>query len=331
VASLADRTYAFLRDAFVVDDAFVFKVSRDGSSVVDDKRQIFAECYAIYALATYGRVLNVAPALALALDTFDSIDTRAHDDVFGGYDQRGDPGFLPAGSDKGANTHLHLLEAFTALYEATGDALVAARLDELADLMASTLLRPPGYVHAEFALDWTPLGVPELSYGHDLETAWLLLDAARVLGRESDTVLEGAALQMVGGAGALGFDSVLGGYFERGQPGGAVVSRQKVWWVQLEALLGLWTGYEVSGNSVHLDRFEATLRWIETTEDLPAGEWFATRSAEGALSGADYKGDEWKASYHVIRAFTFAQDRIDSYRLAPPAMQRRRLGNRSLI
>ena len=81
--------------------------------------------------------------------------------------------------------------------------------------------------------------------------------------------------------------------------------------------LGLWTAYELTGEPVQLDRFEATLGWIESTEDLPAGEWFATRTAEGALSGPDYKGDEWKASYHVIRAFVFAQDRIDAYRAGP--------------
>jgi hypothetical protein len=121
VRELARQTYAFLRDSFLdaADGGFVFKVSRDGGRVVDAKKQLFAESYAIYALATYGRVLDDAEARQLALQRFASIDASRHDAVSGGYDQRGDPGFLSAGAEKDSNTHLHLLEAFSALYEAT--------------------------------------------------------------------------------------------------------------------------------------------------------------------------------------------------------------------
>ena len=115
LAALAASTYAFIRDNFVdTDGGFVFKVSRDGSRVVDSKKQLFAESYAIYALSTYGRVFNVPAATGLALARFESIDASRHDATFGGYDQRGDPGFLTAGAEKDTNTHLHLLEAFTA-------------------------------------------------------------------------------------------------------------------------------------------------------------------------------------------------------------------------
>jgi cellobiose epimerase len=312
--ALAEQQYAFVRQSFVdeSDGAFVYKVSRDGSRVVDAKKQLFAESYAIYALATYGRVFRDAEATALALARFQSIDASRHDADNGGYDQRGDPGDLAAGAAKDTNTHLHLLEAFTALYEATADPLVGARLGELVDLFATRLLQPSGYVHAAFALDWAPFGAPRVSYGHDLETAWLLLEAARVIGRSADPTLAAAALAIVSHSGERGIDALNGGYFEAGIPGGASDDRDKIWWVQFEAMEGLWWAYALGHDATFLDHLETTLDWVERTEDRANGEWFATTNPDGTPAGADYKGDEWKESYHPVRALVYLQDWIDA-------------------
>jgi mannobiose 2-epimerase len=314
LSALARQQYAFVRDSFVdaADGAFVYKVSRDGSRVVDVRKQMFAESYAIYALSTYGRVLGEPEATSLALARFASIDGSRHDAQNGGYDQRSDPGTLSAGAAKDANTHLHLMEAFTALYEATADARVGQRLSELVDLFAQRLRQPDGYVHAEFSLTWAPVGTPRISYGHDLETAWLLLEAARVLGRASEPGVRAAALDIAATSAGPGFDPQLGGYFETGPVGGAASDRDKVWWVQFEALEGLWWAYELSADPLYLDRLERTLDWIESTEDLPTGEWLAVSNADGSPSGVDYKSDEWKASYHTVRALVFLQDWIDA-------------------
>ena len=321
IFDIASQTYAFIVESFVdpVDGGFFFKVSRDGNRVVDAKKQLFAESYAIYALATYGRVFGVDSAIALALSRFRTIDAQRHDPEFGGYDERGDPGFLAAGAEKGTNTHLHLMEAFTALYEASGDSAVRERLDEVTRLIATTLCQPSGYVHKEFKRDWTPFGTPEVSYGHDLETAWLLMEAARVLRREGDAELRSAALRMAEHSSLRGFDGTRGGYFELGIVGGATTRFDKVWWVQFEALLGLWWAFELSGDAVQLDRLEATLGWIEQSEDLPVGEWFGITNPDLSAAGADYKGDEWKASYHSLRALLFTKDWVDAA-LSPTAL-----------
>jgi mannobiose 2-epimerase len=319
IAALADSTYAFIRRSFVdaADGAFVFKVSRDGRRVVDAKKQLFAESYAIYAIATYGRVFGVPEALDLALARFVGIDTLRHDATFGGYDQSGDPGTLSAGAERDSNTHLHLLEAFTALYEATGDVRVGARLNELVDLFASTLRQSSGYVAQELSRRWVPFGTPSVGYGFDLETSWLMLEAARVLGREGDETLRSAALSIAAHSATRGVDAALGGYFELGVPQAAVTDRDKIWWVQFEALNGLWWAFDVSRDDVYLERLSSTLGWIEATEDRPIGEWFATTNPDGSpQGGADYKGDEWKESYHPVRALVYVQDWVDAARAA---------------
>lgn len=315
---LAERQYAFVRESYLdaADGAFVYKVSRDGSRVVDARKQLMAESYAIYGLATFGRVFENAEATRLALARFASIDLSRHDAESGGYDQRGDPGELPAGAAKDTNTHLHLLEAFTALYEATRDPIVGARLGELVDLFATRLRQPSGYVHAAFALDWTPFGAPRVSYGLDLETAWLVLEAARVVGRGADPAVTSATLAIVQHSAERGLDAQNGGYFEAGTPGGAPDDLDKIWWVQFEAMEGLWWAYALGAETTYLDRLETTLDWIERTEDRLNGEWFATTNANGSPAGADYKGDEWKESYHPVRALVYLQDWIDAERAA---------------
>jgi mannobiose 2-epimerase len=310
--------YTFVRRSFVDarDGGFVFKVSRDGTRVVDAKKQLFAESYAIFALATYGRVFAVPEAIELGLARFASIDAARHDAASGGYDQTGDPGFITSGAARDTNTQLHLLEAFTALYEASGDPRVGARLDELIDLFASTLRQADGHVAQEFDAAWAPFGTPVVSYGHDLETSWLLLDAARVLGRAGDNELREAALAIAAHSAERGIDAQRGGYFELGVPGGAVTDRDKIWWVQFEALNGLWWAFDTSKDELYLDRLSATLDWIEASEDLPIGEWFATTNADGSASGSANKGDEWKESYHPVRALVYLEDWIDAARAA---------------
>jgi mannobiose 2-epimerase len=139
-----------------------------------------------------------------------------------------------------------------------------------------------------------------------------MLEAARALGRQDDLALRSASLELAAYSSSYGFDTVRGGFFEIGTPAGVVTDFDKVWWVQFEALAGLWWAYELSGDLAHLDRLTATLGWIESTEDRPSGEWFATTNPDGTAAGLDYKGDEYKASYHTLRALLFVKDWIDA-------------------
>jgi mannobiose 2-epimerase len=312
VREIADHGYRFLahfRDER--DGEFVYKVSREGK-LVDPKKQLYPESFAIYALAEYGRVFSHHEALAQAMKCFRAIDGRAHDAEYGGYDQRNDPGWLAPGAEKGTNTHIHLLESFTELYRATRDGAVKARLEELIEVVATKIVQPAGYAHKEFERDWTPHAEPVASYGHDLETVWLLIDALDALGRERDEVVVGAARRLGEQAAHDGYDAKLGGYFEEGPPGGAPAKLEKVWWVQAEALAGLWWTYRLTGDASYLDRLEGTLGFIETRQRDPEhGEWFFGVNPDGSLGPrGDNKGEEWKTGYHALRALVFLGDWI---------------------
>lgn len=309
VKKLADKSYAFLIQHYLdkSDSEFRFKVSESGK-VVDPKKQLYAESFAIYALATYGQTFDVAFARAQALACFRSIDKRTHDAKHAGYDQRKDPGWLAQGAEKGTNTHIHLLEAFTTLWEVTHDEQVGARLDEMIEVTATKLFQPSGYVHKEFLVDFTPHAEPVVSYGHDLETVWLLTEAARV--RENhDERVRNAAISMGRHSSERGFDPDAGGFFYEGVPGAESTNRAKVWWVQFEALAGLFRLWELTGDVVQLERLERTLSWLEKAYDDEYGEWFEETLDDGSAGPpGTKKGHEWKTGYHGLRALVFTAD-----------------------
>jgi mannobiose 2-epimerase len=321
IKAVADSIYQFLIAHFLDQDGeFFYKVSRDGSKVVEPKKQLYAESFAILALATYSEIFGVPEAGQRALRCFQSIDRRMHDAEYGGYDETQDPGWLAPGAQKDTNTHIHLLEAFTALYRSSKDETVRARLEEMVKVVATRIVQPANYAHKEFYRDWRIHDKPVVSYGHDLETAWLLVDALDALGAPNEAVRQ-VALGLGKHAAERGYDAAKGGYFEEGVPGAAPTKLEKIWWVQAEALPGLWWLYRLSNDVSFLDRLEGTLSWIETKQlDAQYGEWFWGINPDGSVgSHGDHKGEEWKAEYHALRALLFTSDWINQVLSHAPA------------
>lgn len=313
IRAVADDLFRFVSSKLLdpADGEYFYKVSRSGEPR-DQKKLLYAQSFAIFGLAEYARAFDSEPARALALRCFRSIDGRSHDATYLGYDQTQDPGWFSPGTQKETNTHIHLLESFTSLYRATGDPLVRARLEELVRVLATRVVQPEGYARKEFRRDFTPLGPAIVSYGHDIETAWLLLDALDALGMSQDVTLVGRAIRLGAYSARAGFDAAHGGYFEEGPPGGAVSKTEKIWWIQAEALTGLLRLFQRTHDVLYLERLEATLSFIEQHQrDAEHGEWYWGVLAGGGVGPrGSNKGEEWKASYHNVRALLFTSDWI---------------------
>jgi mannobiose 2-epimerase len=254
------------------------------------------------SLAEYTRTFDKPQAAEYALNCFRSVDARFQDSEYFGYDETS-----VSNPDRAKNTGniMHLIEAFTVLYEATGDAQVGERLNEFVKVTVDYILQPEGYCRMTFRRDWIPTGSPRILYGHDLQTAWLLLDAAEALGRKNDPKIVNAAFAMGSTSAEMAFDTDLGGYYHDGNPDGTVTRKTKIWWVQCEALLCLWRLYEITGSGNYLDKLDATLEFIEKYQrDPKTGEWFAGIEGESVTDWTFGlgKGTLRKASYHNVRA-----------------------------
>ncbi len=312
VRNQAESIFKFIKDHFYdAQDGQFYYLTTESGKVLNKTKNICAQSFAIYALAEYSQAFNLEEPKQMALAAFRAIDAEAHDSQHGGYKETGNIGRVRAAATKSSDSNLHLLEALTNLYRVTRDATVKLRLKELVELMTTKLMQPSGYVHKEFADDWTPVGPAVVNYGHDLETSWLLVDAVQVAELQGAPHFQ-AAIKMAEHTARYGYDPLLGGFFLKGKPLGQTTEHEKVWWVQAEALLGLFRLYQLSGDKTHLARMTKTLDFIENyLVDKDYGEWYWGIAQSGQVSPhGTNKGELWKASYHNLRALVFASDWI---------------------
>ncbi|MCL2159736.1 MAG: AGE family epimerase/isomerase, partial [Oscillospiraceae bacterium] len=125
--SAANQGYEFLIKNFWDGEngGFFWETLRSGE-LVDGGKLTYAQSFAIYALCQYYLAYKNPEALAYAEKTFDLLQKYAADNLYGGYfenleqDWSASPGGVFAGDRKSLDIHMHLMEAFTVLYQASG-------------------------------------------------------------------------------------------------------------------------------------------------------------------------------------------------------------------
>jgi mannobiose 2-epimerase len=151
--------------------------------------------------------------------------------------------------------------------------------------------------------DWTPLSgkhYDRVRYGHDIENVWLLMEACTNAGLARAT-LSDLHRTLFDYALGHGFDWRHGGFFEAGRLGSAADAKDKLWWVQAEALVAALSMYAVSKEPRYLSCFLQTLDWVISRQaDWKHGEWHS-RMYRGRPRD-EPKAGAWKDPYHQGRA-----------------------------
>ncbi len=311
----ARHGFAFLRDHLWDAEygGFYWEVDAAGNEATRPNKHLYAQGFGLYALAEYIRASQDPEARQLAGELFNLLETRAHDGEYGGYREFFGREWGPAGSrsylggppdQKLMNTHLHLMEPFTTYYQVQPDSLIRERLLELINIQSNAVVRKNlGLCTDRHARDWTPLRGPwfdRVSYGHDIENVWLLIEAVGAAGLAQGPftdlyhTLFATSLQ-------YGYDTEQGGFYDSGPFGGPADRRAKVWWVQAEGLVAALYLYQLGGEERYWQVFAQTLDWIEKHQvDWQHGDWHATISEDGQPEGD--KAGPWKGPYHNGRA-----------------------------
>jgi mannobiose 2-epimerase len=277
-------------------------------------------------------------ALELAQSGFRWLESHAHDAKHGGYFEAlsrvGKPITASRGhkawdsteikSDaigtrygfKSMNSHIHLLEAFSALYERWPDATLKRRLLELHQLVRDKITVPSvGAMHLYFLFDWTP--VPDHdSYGHDVETAFLLAESAHALGMPNDVQTWSVARRLVDHALEAGWDAQNGGFYDAGGIYGPIFKDNKVWWVQAEGLNALLLMHEKfgpgaarRGDPKYFEAFQKQWSFISRHQiDPQSPGWFTYVSRDGSKIISEAKSNAWQEGYHQGRAMMHVAD-----------------------
>lgn len=311
---LARRAYTYLLEHFADRDhgGFLWLLDATGRPLEDSKK-IYGQAFCIYALSELHLATGEAGPLEEAKSVFDLLELYAHDDAHAGYIETLSRDWSPAGDlrlsakdmdvAKSMNNHLHVLEAYTHLYRIWPESRLAERLGELIDLFDRHIVSEGGNgCHLEHFFDekWTVCS-ETYSYGHDIEAAWLLTEAAEVLGdaerrarvrERAEGLARSVLAQALDGDGGLAYEG----------RDGRVIDPNREWWCQAEAVVGFWQMYSATGDDAFAEAAARIWRFIDSrVVDRVNGEWFWRVFPDGSVDESEPKISEWKGPYHNIR------------------------------
>ncbi|MND55911.1 Cellobiose 2-epimerase [compost metagenome] len=307
----ADKAYEYLIDKFLDKEYGGVYWSLDSNGEpLDTKKQIYALSFAIYGLTEYYMVRKEEKALDVAIGLYMLIEQHSFDPVQLGYLEAFNSDWSSAGDlrlsakdaneKKTMNTHLHILEAYTNLYRVWPESSVLKQIKQLIDVFINHIIhKETAHLQLFFDENWKSKSTI-ISYGHDIEASWLLLEAAEVTNdeeliakiKEIAVQMSNAAAKGLSGDGGLNYE------FENGH-----LIEEKHWWVQAEALVGFYNAFQLTGDKVFLERFEKSWDFIEKyILDVDKGEWYWGVHSDYSLMQHEDKAGFWKCPYHNSRA-----------------------------
>ena len=250
---VAWRTYEFAR-RYGRDEQgrWVFATTREGD-VVQGANSIYADGFAIYGLTELARATGDRGVVALARDTYDSVQRRLA--------RPGSYGTAPFDVPEGGKAHA-ISMIFSLVFHELGHMLddpeiVKAGLGYARQVM-DVFLRPEHRLLFEFtALDGSLIDTPQgrsIVPGHAIESMWFMIQIFRQAG---DVARVRQAIEAIRWHLEFGWDEEQDGlYHARDAEGGEAWWRfadAKLWWPQTEALYALLLAYEETGAQWCLD------------------------------------------------------------------------------
>ena len=276
---------------------------------LDTRKQIYSQAFFIYALSEYYRVTGDEQALNKAKELFELIEKYACDSVYNGYfevysrdwDRIHDKLISEKSNadQKGMNTHLHLLEAYTNLYRVWPDLKLEGRLRNLIRLFQNRLINQQTFHLNYFMNEKWEITSDIDSYGHDIEVSWLLDEAASML-KDSILIADIETLSIkIADAACERLQNDGSFVYEKDKVTG-ITETKREWWVQAEAVTGLINAYELTSDVSYLLKAVNVWKYIDKhMVDHTNGEWYFDVDEKGNPSGD--KAGPWKCPYHNSR------------------------------
>lgn len=308
---MADIAFQYIRQHLIdaVYGGVYWSVHPDGRPA-DSRKQIYANAFTIYGLAEYYKVNGDDMVSALAKSLYEAIEEYSWDPRFGGYIEALSRDWSPTAhlrlsakddnEEKTLNTHLHVLEAYTNLYEIWPNETLKQRIMTLLDLFETYFANRHGHLTLFFDKRWHAKSSLR-SFGHEIEASWLLCEASHVVndGHITDNV-RARSLRMA--AGALKWIDESGAMpYELNAATNTLVA-EKHWWVQAEAVVGFYRAGLLSGERTYLTAASRAWRYIsEYLIDHKHGEWYWGRDENGQVMVHEDKAGFWKCPYHNSR------------------------------
>ena len=318
---------------------FFWTADRTGKTAIDAKI-VYGHSFAIYALSEYTLATGDPRGFEYAAAVFDLLQKYGSDTRHGGYFEmferdwnvRG-PG-AGGGDRKTLDAHMHLMEAFTTLFEVGRLDIHRRKLLELIAVLAEKIMHPEyGTGIPQFLEDWTVApqikfdivwgwdrfvdgGVKQnaednTSAGHNVEFAWLLLTALDTLGvdwREYAPLIR----RQLNHAADNGIDWEYGGVYVEGPHSGGVTDREKEFWQQVEVMIGMLEAFIRFGDVKYLEVYRNVHDFLFNNGiNYRVGELWPLLTREGKPIWT-HMSHSWKVNYHSVRGMIQCARRLDT-------------------
>ena len=280
-----------------------WSLNADGT-VFDGTKHTYNQAFAIYALSAYYRASKRRGALDRAYELFDTVETKCFDGR--GYLEAFTADWKPESNEKLSengveagrtmNTLLHVMEGYTGLYESDRSEKVREKLYFIADVFENKIYnREKHRQEVFFDLDYNTL-IDLHSFGHDIETSWLMDHTLDVLGDEKLTQrIRPLLLEMAEKTLEVAFTDH--GFCNESENG--VINTTRIWWVQAEALLGFMNAYKHTHEEKFREAYLSQWRFIRDvlTDKREGSEWFWCTDENGVPAEKPIV-EPWKCPYH---------------------------------
>jgi len=277
---------------------------------VDDRKHTYAQAFTIYGLSEYYRATGDRAILEKAIELYHLVQKNTFDPNFGGNIEccsrswQAEEDMRLSAKDlncaKSMNTLLHLIEAHSNLMLAWNEPDLVKTQTALLKAFLEHIVDPETYhLKLFFTNDWQSMG-KIVSYGHDIEASWLMVEAAEIL-KDEELIAQTKDL-------AVRIAEVT--YKEGRNTDGSFLyelnSKELVedrhWWVNAEAVVGLFNAYSISGKEDYLNASKACWQYIQQHfVDRQNGDWFKVLKKNGTPSNGTYKVGPWECPYHHSR------------------------------
>lgn len=303
----ADHAYRFLRD-FCIDrelGGVYWSVKYDGT-VADDTKHTYNQAFAVYALAAYAQATGKQEAIDLAWDIYQTIETKCRDEK--GYLEALTRDFRPVSNEKLSdngivasrtmNTFLHVFEGYSGLYQTTGDERIAARLREMLELFYTKIYHS-GRRRQEvfFNDDYQPI-IDLHSYGHDIESAWLLDWGCSLM---ADEAVNAKLIPVLTEMAQNVYEKAYHGNGLYNECVNGADDQNRIWWVQAETVVGFMNAWQRNPEKTYfLEAAKEVWKYIqkEIVDDRPGSEWFWLVHPDGTPGRNKEIVGPWKCPYH---------------------------------
>jgi len=305
--NLATRSKDYIMAHFI-DKKYggAYRSVRSDGEPSDTRKQIYTQSFFIYGMSEYYRATGDTAALNTARKLFGLLEMRARDTESNGYfevftrewQRKHDRliGEKTVNDEKSMNTHLHIMEAYTNLYRIWPDKQVADRLKNLVEIFLDKIIdKKTSHLKCFFDKNWNSTSTID-SYGHDIESSWLLYEAANLIGDSALLTRVRETSIKIADAAAEGLQTDGSMIYEKDHSTGRINS-ERSWWPQAETIVGYMNAYELTGNKKYLDY--SVNCWNYTKNhfvDNNSGGWFSTVSESGI--GRGDKAGFWVCPYH---------------------------------